>query len=199
MPDDKTTRMSQIAEEIEDLTASPLYQFRLENDYQPVIGEGDVDARVMFIGEAPGEKEAQTGRPFVGASGGVLSELLEGIGLGRDEVYITNVVKDRPPENRDPRSAEIALYKPFLWRQIQIIEPRVIASLGRFAMEFILEEFQLPLLGEKISDLHGKPIAARVEYGHVTVLPLFHPAVALYNRNQRRTLEEDFEVLRRHL
>lgn len=199
MPDDKTTRMSQIAEEIEALTESPLYQFRLDNDYEPVIGEGDVDASVMFIGEAPGEKEAQSGRPFVGASGGVLADLLDGIGLSREEVYITNVVKDRPPDNRDPRRAEIALYKPYLWRQIQIIEPQVIATLGRFAMEFILEEFQLPLLGEKISDLHGKPMATRVDYGHVTVLPLFHPAVALYNRNQRRTLEEDFEVLRRHL
>jgi DNA polymerase len=188
-----------LAEEVENLHESPLYDFRRENGYKPVVGEGSLDASVMFIGEAPGEQEAKTGRPFVGASGNVLSELLADIGLEREDVYITNVVKDRPPDNRDPRSEEIALYTPFLIRQLRIIQPKVIATLGRFAMEFVLEQFNLPLQGEKISDLHGKPIAVQTDDGEVTIIPLYHPAVALYNRNQRKTLEADFKVLRRHI
>ena len=194
-------RMEEIAREIANLTESPLYGYRVENGYDPVVGEGDVDADVMFIGEAPGKREAETGRPFVGASGRVLDELLESIGLAREDVYITNVVKDRPPGNRDPRADEIELYTPFLLRQIEIIEPRVIATLGRFAMEFMLEQFDLPQQGRRISDLHGRPLAVDVgldaegSVGKVTLLPLFHPAVALYNQNQRGTLEDDFRVL----
>lgn len=199
MAQSKKARMEKVAAEIDGLLQSPLYDYRRENGYQPVVGEGNVDADVMFIGEAPGEREAKTGRPFVGASGSVLDELLEGIGLEREDVYITNVVKDRPPDNRDPRADEIALYTPFLLQQIDIIEPEVIATLGRFAMEFILEHFNLPLKGEKISELHGKPIAAQMDGREVTLIPLFHPAVALYNRDQRSTLEEDFQVLKRHL
>lgn len=192
----KTQQLETIQQEIEDLSASPLYGYRRENDYQPVIGEGSPDARVMFIGEAPGKQEAQTGRPFVGAAGRVLDELLESIDMKREQVYITNVVKDRPPDNRDPKEAEIELYAPFLRRQIEIIQPKVIATLGRFAMEFILEEFDRPELGRKISALHGKPLEAEAGYGKVVILPLFHPAVALYRRDQRGTLEEDFQVLR---
>ena len=199
MTDSKEAKMEKLAGEVEGLEQSPLYDYRRENGYLPVIGEGNVDADVLFIGEAPGKQEARSGRPFVGASGRVLDELLEGIGLERDDVYITNVVKDRPPDNRDPRADEIALYTPFLLRQIEIIEPKVIATLGRFAMEFILDHFNLPLQGERISDLHGKPIVAHTDNGPTTILPLFHPAVALYNRNQRSTLEEDFQVLKRHL
>ena len=202
MTDNKIARMEEIAREIANLTESPLYQYRVENGYEAVVGEGDVDADVMFIGEAPGKREAETGRPFVGASGRVLDELLGGIGLEREDVYITNVVKDRPPDNRDPRVPEIELYTPFLLRQIEIIEPRVIATLGRFAMEFMLEQFDLPQRGRRISDLHGEPLEVDVPYesmGKVTLLPLFHPAVALYNQNQRGTLEDDFRVLKRHI
>lgn len=199
MVDNKEEKMEKLAAEVEGLERSPLYEYRRENGYLPVIGEGSVNADVMFIGEAPGKQEAKSGRPFVGASGRVLDELLEGIGLARDDVYITNVVKDRPPDNRDPRADEIALYRPFLMRQIEIIEPKVIATLGRFAMDFILDHFNLPLHGERISDLHGKPIVARTDRGPTTIIPLFHPAVALYNRNQRGTLEEDFQVLKRHM
>lgn len=198
MTNDKTAAMQQLADELENLSESPLYSFRQENNYHPVIGEGSVDADILFIGEAPGEQEAKSGRPFVGASGRVLNELLETINLDRDSVYITNVVKDRPPDNRDPRVDEINLYAPFLWQQIEIIEPKVIATLGRFAMEFILDHFNMPLEGEKISDLHGKPIAAKTDGRDVTIIPLFHPAVALYSRNQRSTLEEDFKVLQRY-
>ncbi|MDX1688804.1 MAG: uracil-DNA glycosylase [Candidatus Promineifilaceae bacterium] len=202
MTDDKAAQMEEIAREVRNLKESPLYGYRVENGYDPVVGEGDVDANVMFIGEAPGKREAETGRPFVGASGRVLDELLEGIGLEREDVYITNVVKDRPPDNRDPRADEIELYTPFLLRQIEIIDPRVVATLGRFAMEFMLEEFDAPEYGRRISDLHGQPLEVDVPFGSVgkvTLLPLFHPAVALYNQNQRGTLEDDFRVLKRYL
>ncbi len=199
MADTKPQQMDAIQQEIEALTASPLYDYRLENGYQPVIGEGSPDAAVMFIGEAPGKQEAKTGRPFVGAAGRVLDELLESIGLAREQVYITNVVKDRPPDNRDPKEEEIELYAPFLRRQIGIIQPKVIATLGRFAMQFILETFERPEQDRKISSLHGEPITAEADYGEVIILPLYHPAVALYRRDQRDTLEEDFRVLRKYL
>ncbi len=199
MADTKPQQMDAIQQEIEALTASPLYDYRLENGYQPVIGEGSPDAAVMFIGEAPGKKEAKTGRPFVGASGSVLDELLESIGLIREQVYITNVVKDRPPDNRDPKEDEIELYAPFLRRQIEIIQPKVIATLGRFAMQFILKTFDRPEQDWKISSLHGEPLTAEANYGEVIILPLYHPAVVLYRRDQRDTLEEDFRVLRKYL
>lgn len=195
----KQAEMDAIASELENLTASPLYPYRVENDYHVVVGEGDADAPVMFIGEAPGANEAEQGRPFVGASGRVLDELLAGIGLQRKDVYITNVVKDRPPDNRDPRAGEIELYAPFLRRQIELIQPEVIATLGRFAMEFVLDLFAVPSEGQKISDLHGQPIGVQSPYGPITVVPLYHPAVALYNRDQRKTLEADFAVLKRYL
>lgn len=192
----KQATMHAIAAELETLTESPLYPFRVENGYQVVVGEGSLDADIMFIGEAPGASEAKSGRPFVGASGRVLADLLAGIGLRREDVYITNVVKDRPPDNRDPRAEEIALYAPFLRRQIELIQPKVIAPLGRHALAFVLELFGAPAAGQKISDLHGQPLTVQAGYGEVTVVPLYHPAVALYNRDQRATLEADFQALK---
>jgi uracil-DNA glycosylase family 4 len=198
MPDSSNQeKLDALAAELRDLTESPLYDYRKENGYKPVIGEGSPTADVLFIGEAPGKQEAKSGRPFVGASGRVLDELLESIGLDRGDVYITNVVKDRPPDNRDPHADEIDLYAPLLDRQIAIIQPKVIATLGRFAMDFVLSKFDAPQQGEKISRLHGQPIEVEAPYGTVTIVPLYHPAVALYNRNQRGTLEDDFKVLKK--
>jgi uracil-DNA glycosylase family 4 len=199
MPDSSNSnqeKLDALAAELRDLTESPLYDYRKENGYKPVIGEGSPTADVLFIGEAPGKQEAKSGRPFVGASGRVLDELLASIGLDRGDVYITNVVKDRPPDNRDPHADEIDLYAPLLDRQIAIIQPKVIATLGRFAMDFVLSKFDAPQQGEKISRLHGQPIKVEAPYGTVTVVPLYHPAVALYNRDQRGTLEDDFRVLK---
>jgi DNA polymerase len=127
---DKTQKMKQVKDAVLDLESSPLYDYRQDNNYLPVIGEGSHDANLMFIGEAPGESEAESGRPFCGAAGRLLNKLLDHIGLDRDAVYITNVLKDRPPENRDPTQEEIDVYVPFLRRQISIIEPNVIATLG---------------------------------------------------------------------
>jgi uracil-DNA glycosylase len=194
----KQAQLTALAAELDHLTESPLYTYRQENNYHPVPGEGNPGAAILFIGEAPGASEAKQGRPFVGASGRLLDELLDGIGLRREDVYITNVVKDRPPNNRNPRAAEIELYTPFLRRQIDIIQPQVIATLGRFAMEYILDLFAVPHAGQKIGDLHGQPIGVQAPYGPITILPLYHPAVALYNRNQRPTLQADFQILKRY-
>jgi uracil-DNA glycosylase len=194
---DKREQLEQIAEAVRNLTASPLYEYRTKNNYHMVFGEGNPDAEILFIGEAPGEWEAKKGQPFVGASGRMLNELLAGIGLAREEIYVTNVVKDRPPSNRDPNRAEIELYTPFLLRQIEVIQPKAIATLGRFAMDFIFATFDMPQQGEKISALHGKVLTAQTPYGEIAVVPLFHPAVALYNQSQKQTLVDDFQVLKK--
>ena len=199
MSADKRSKMEQIANALENLTDSPLFEFRQEQNYSFVLGEGDLDAKIMFIGEAPGAQEAKSGRPFVGTAGKVLDELLGTIGLDREEVFITNIVKDRPPENRDPRPDEIELYAPFLLEQIEIIQPKVIATLGRFAMDFILERFSVPEQGEKIGALHGKVLKGETPYGEVTIVPLYHPAAAFYNQGLEETLRSDFQVLKKFL
>ena len=199
MSADRAEQLANLADRIAHLSASPLYDYRLEHGYEPVIGEGSSYARIMFIGEAPGKREAETGRPFVGASGRLLDEFLDGIGLARSDVYITNVVKDRPLGNRDPRTDEIALYTPFLVEQIDIIQPHVIATLGRFAMDFVFDLFDMPQQGQKISDVHGSLFTAEASYGEVAVVPLYHPAVALYNAGQKDTLRDDFAVLKQFL
>jgi DNA polymerase len=199
MAKSKKERLSKLEDELQSMEASPLYEYRQNHNYEPVLGEGNPHAELLFVGEAPGRQEARTGRPFVGAAGRVLDELLADVGLERDDVYITNVVKDRPPENRDPTQEEIDFYSPLLEKQIAIIEPAVIATLGRFAMTFILQKYDRPEAKRKISDVHGKALPARAPYGKITVIPLFHPAVALYNRSQRPVLEKDMEVVKQHL
>ncbi len=190
-------QMDKIEATLVGLTESPLYAYRQEHGYQAVVGEGSLDAQILLIGEAPGEREAKTGRPFVGASGRLLDELLASIGLKREDIYITNVVKDRPPENRDPTPEEIKLYAPLLRQQIELIQPRVIATLGRFAMSFVIEFLKVPMTQTaKISDLHGQALVGQAGYGPVAVVPLFHPAVALYSTQRKSTLFADFEALR---
>jgi len=121
---------------------------------------------------------------------------LEEVGIARDEVYITNIVKDRPSQNRDPSPEEIASYGPFLDRQIDIIKPRVLATLGRFSMAYIMKKFGLEADVKPISILHGKTFEAKSSYGTVTIVPLYHPAVAIYNSASLDTLKEDFKILK---
>jgi DNA polymerase len=142
----------------------------------------------MFIGEAPGHHEDRQGRPFVGAAGKLLDELLSGIGLRREDVFITNVVKHRPPGNRDPEQEEIDACRGFLERQIELVNPQVIATLGRFAMERFYP-------GAKISQVHGRPR----RLGDRVFVPLVHPAAALHRGDWRPKLKEDFEALARIL
>src|SRR3989344_896463 len=197
MDDGRTQQLRKIRDAIVNLKNSPLYQYRRANNYFPVIGEGNHRAKIMFIGEAPGESEAKAGRPFCGAAGKILDELIESIGLKRADVYITNVVKDRPPNNRDPGLAEIELYGPFLQKQIEIIKPKVIATLGRFSTKYILEKFEMPEKDKSITILHGKALDVIATYGPIKIVPLYHPAVVLYNSSSRKVLEEDFEVVKK--
>jgi len=150
-----------------------------------VMGDGNLDADIVFIGEAPGKNEDEQGKPFVGAAGKFLNEMLSAAGMERGDVYITNIVKYRPPENRDPKPDEKKAFWPYLVKQLQIIDPKVIITLGRHSMEYFLPDM-------KISQVHGEP--KRVQFGDkkVVIIPLYHPAAALYNPAQRQTLIDDF-------
>ena len=187
--------LKKIKEELLAFKKSPLYIFRTENKYFPVIGEGSHFAKIMFVGEAPGKNEALQGRPFCGASGRVLNQLLQSAGIKREEVYITNIVKDRPPENRDPSDWEKEIYSPFLDRQIEIIQPKVIAALGRHSMEYLMKHFKLEDKLESISQAHGKAFESAASYGKIYLVALYHPAVAIYNIHQKDTLINDFKII----
>ena len=193
--EERAAQLAAILEEIRGLTESPLYDYRTLNHYNPVIGEGSPMAEIVFIGEAPGEVEAKTGRPFVGPAGRVLDGLLADAGLTRDDIYITNVVKDRPPDDRDPRVKEVRLYAPFLWRQLAIIQPRVIVPLGRHALEFVRKHFTgFPAEGS-VSTLHGTAYPAEASYGRVFIMPLYHPAVLFYREDLKEAMATDFRLL----
>ncbi len=194
--EEKFDALKNIRDELLIFTQSPLYEYRTKNHFFPVIGEGNHDAHIMIIGEAPGKKEALTGRPFCGASGKFLDELCAHIGLERKDVYVTNIVKDRPEDNRDPSQEEIDLYGPFLDRQLELIQPKVIATLGRFSMVYIMEKLGLSGEIQPISALHGKVLKGRLPYGEVSLVSLYHPAVALYNGGMRDVLKKDFESLK---
>lgn len=156
-----------------------------EQATQLVMGDGNLDAEIVFIGEAPGKKEDLTGLPFVGASGKFLNEMLAQAGLERGDVYITNVVKYRPPNNRDPKPVEKKAFMPYLLKQLEIIQPKVVTTLGRHSMEYFLP-------GAIIGDVHGQPHNVKIEDDEFMVIPLYHPAAALYNGSLRATLIEDF-------
>jgi len=150
-----------------------------------VMGDGNIDAEIVFIGEAPGKNEDEQGLPFVGAAGKFLNEMLASAGMKREDVYITNIVKYRPPNNRDPEPEEKAAFWPFLLRQLEIIQPKIIATLGRHSMEYFLPN-------AKISAVHGQPKRINLGDRTVIIMPLFHPASALYNGAMRETLMDDF-------
>lgn len=154
-----------------------------------VPGEGSYDAEVMFIGEGPGRDEDEQGRPFVGAAGKLLTQLIESIGLAREDVFITNVVKCRPPNNRDPLPEEVSSCWPYLEQQIKMIKPKLIVTLGRHSMGRFLQ-------GLKISEVHGQAKrAGGVWQERQVYLPLYHPAVALYDPGKRETLFDDFKKI----
>lgn len=163
-----------------------------------VMGDGNPDADIVFIGEAPGKNEDEQGLPFVGAAGKFLNDMLATIGMQRSDIYITNIVKYRPPNNRDPSPAEKKAFWPFLVRQLAVIEPKVIVTLGRHSMEYFLPD-------ARISAIHGQAKRIKVvlpqsgEEPERTVswviLPLYHPAAALYNGGLRQTLLDDFQTL----
>lgn len=153
-----------------------------------VMGVGNADAEIVFIGEAPGKNEDLQGEPFVGAAGKFLDEMLTMVGMKRNDVYITNIVKYRPPNNRDPEPGEKKAFWPFLLQEINVIEPKIIATLGRHSMEYFLPEM-------RISQIHGQPKRIKIGDKKVVIMPLFHPAAALYNGAMRETLIDDFHSL----
>ncbi len=161
----------------------------LHKTANPVLGEGNPQATVMFIGEAPGQKEDELGRPFVGAAGQFLDELLTSIGLKRADVYISNVVKYRPPENRDPLPEEKEQCMPWLMLEIALIKPRVIVPLGKHALGNFFTKLS-------ISSVHGQPQKLT---DSLTIFPIFHPAAALHNGGLRQTLYDDFSALKKFL
>lgn len=164
-----------------------------ETATQPVPGDGSAYAKILFIGEAPGKKEDEQGKPFIGAAGKFLSEMLASVNLKREDIYITNVVKYRPPNNRDPLPQEVVDCWPWLAAQIKLINPKIIIPLGRHAMERFIKD-------KKISEVHGQVFELDIpEFGKRKYFPLYHPAAALYNGGMRSVLLEDFSRIARFL
>jgi len=159
----------------------------------PVLGEGNPKAEVVFIGEAPGREEDELGRPFVGAAGRLLNEVLSEIGIKRGEVYITNVVKCRPPGNRQPTKREIKACSPYLDRQISIIKPRIVVALGNTAASYILDRYNMRFTS--MERMHGKAFRVGTMWGEMKILLTYHPAAALRNPNLRGVIKKDLEEL----
>lgn len=182
MSDDKQAELDKVRRAIIDNDICPELRAQATN---LVMGDGNVNADIVFIGEAPGKNEDEQGLPFVGAAGKFLNEMLAQAGMDRSDVYITNIVKYRPPNNRDPLPDEKKAFWPYLLKQLQIIEPKVVITLGRHSMEYFLP-------GMYISKIHGQP--KRIQFGDhkLVIVPLYHPAAALYNGSMRQTLIDDF-------
>ncbi len=177
---DKLNALKALEEEMIHDDALPL------RDANLVFGEGNINSKILFIGEAPGQKEDELRRPFVGRSGQLLNKMLSEIGLERESVYITNIVKRRPPENRDPLPSEIEAYKPYLTKQIELLNPTIIATLGRFSMNYFLPD-------AKISRDQGKLFKVNSYF----VYPLYHPAAALRSTTMLEAFRDSFKKLPR--
>jgi uracil-DNA glycosylase family 4 len=174
-------------------TKCPLWKTRKN----AVPGEGNPESPVMFIGEAPGQSEDIEGRPFVGAAGKFLETLLSEMGLSRNDVFICNIVKCRPPRNREPLPNEIQTCTPYLDRQIKIIKPKFIVTLGNYSTAYIFSKANLPFSG--ITQTRGKFFQATILNMQITIFPTFHPAAALYNAKYKETLQQDFQLLKNKL
>ncbi len=166
-----------------------------------VIGKGNLNAYIMFVGEAPGRKEDEQGLPFVGAAGKNLDKLLEKVGLSMDDVYIANILKCRPPENRDPLPEEIRAHTPWLLKQIEEVKPRVICSLGNYATKFFLSGYEVDLMDKQpgITSVHGKVKIIELKGNTIKLIPLFHPAAIIYNRNLLSAWEKDMEIVKKEV
>lgn len=184
----KKKLLDQLKKKVEDDSNLP---FRAEAT-NLCFGQGSENPKVLFIGEAPGRNEDLTGIPFNGAAGKILDELLESINLKREEVYITSVVQYRPPKNRDPKPAEIEAFRPYLDEQINILNPKIIVTLGRFSLAKFLPTY-------RIADVHGKPQTILCEGREITIVPMYHPAAVIYNQKLKPTLISDFQVIKNFL
>ncbi|KYK22983.1 DNA polymerase [Thermoplasmatales archaeon SG8-52-4] len=164
---------------------------------KPVVGEGSIDSNILFIGEAPGHNEDISGKPFVGRAGKIFDELLSSIDMKRNDVFITNILKCRTQNNRNPFKGEIEACTKFLTDQINIIKPKIIVTLGNFAKDFMFKKYKLE--NEKISKIHSKVFKVKSSYGIVKIIPLYHPAVATYNPNTKSTLLKDFSTIKNNM
>jgi DNA polymerase len=187
--EERRTALVDLYREVEACTRCPLHETRT----RAVFGAGDADADLMFVGEAPGAEEDRQGLPFVGRAGQLLNELLEGIGMSREGVFIANVLKSRPPGNRDPQPEEIEACRPYLFEQVRLIEPKVVCTLGNFATKLLSGN------PAGITRVRGTPQVHSLGGRSVFLLPLFHPAAGLRTPAVRETLREDFETLPRLL
>lgn len=183
--------MSILEEEIRNCRKCALWRFRRN----PVPGEGCLDASVVFVGEAPGYNEDLQGRPFVGGAGRLLDKLLSRVGLCREEVYIANVLKCRPPRNRDPKPSEAEACTPYLDRQIELIRPRLVMTLGRHSSSYVLSKSNIQV--RSITRVRGRIFEVDMSGLEMTVIPTYHPAAALYNPKYYDMLMKDFELLKR--
>ena len=183
--------LGKIKEEVLKCQKCSLYK----NRNYPVIGEGSHQAKIMFIGESPGAQENRTGRPFCGAAGKVLDELLDSVRIKRKDVYISNLLKCRPPSNRDPEKEEIEACSFYIERQIKIIQPKIICPLGRYSMQFLMEKFGLKNEIQPIGKIHGKVFKIKTVRSELFLIPLYHPATVTYNANMKEILKNDFRIL----
>jgi len=190
----KAELMEEVASEVRTCVKCDLWESRRN----AVPGEGNVDATVLFIGEAPGYWEDLRGRPFVGAAGKLLDSLLSRIGLPRSEVFITNVVKCRPPENRDPRPIEVDACTPYLNRQVRLIQPKFVVTLGRHSANYVFSKAKLGEV-ESITRVRGRVYQTRLLGLPICLVPMYHPAAVLHNPRYRDELERDFELLKTEL
>lgn len=186
-------QLAELASQIIICTKCPLHDSRLH----AVPGEGNSHAFLFFVGEAPGYNEDQEGRPFVGQAGRILEELLALASLKREQVYITNLVKCRPPRNRPPRKKEIGTCSPYLDSALEILKPKVLVPLGRYSLGFF--QSKLGLDSHPITEVHGKGFEAATSWGVLDLFPLYHPAVALYTNGMKAELNDDMVRLKRLL
>lgn len=166
-----------------------------------VFGKGNPDAQIMFVGEAPGRNEDEQGEPFVGAAGKNLDKLLDGVGLSMDDVYIANILKYRPPENRNPQPEEIRMHTPWLLKQINTIQPKIVCSLGNYATKFFMALGDVDKMKSMpgITNVHGKVQIIEMEGMKIKLIPLFHPAAIIYNRSIQGLWEEDMEIVKKEI
>ena len=185
--------IQKIAEEVRKCRKCSLWQTRRN----AVAGEGNLNSPIVLIGEAPGYWEDVRGKPFVGAAGKILDEILERINLPRTKIFITNILKCRPPKNRDPRAAEVKVCASYLDRQIELIKPSLIVTLGRHSTAYVFS--RMGMKSEGITKVRGQIFSSDFLDSKVCVLPTFHPAAALYNAQLREDIEHDFQVLKSEL
>ena len=181
--------VEEISIEVQTCKRCPLWETRKKS----VPGAGNPEADILFVGEAPGRNEDMQGVPFVGRAGDILNHLLVSVGLDRDKIFITNVVKCRPPQNRNPAPGEIRACSPYLDRQIDAINPEIIATLGNFATSYVMQKFGLK--PRPIGEVHGQAFEVSTLVHHLVVVPLYHPAAVIYDPSKMMILEKDFTLL----